>query len=232
MNSDMNRIFTENRKHLPIGKPESKKSIVIVVSVVAFLVLCHFLAVSLLDRYPWIFGGSGAPDVISLGNGYRLEKVIALRKGYFVKDVRGGRMIFGRTAGRNSGEINGAADLGGNVIVPLGAHDDDIWLTVGENGAVYETIEPYTASDREDDPVETVIDGSGRTAICYDVNGCRLVSYDGALGINGTDGAVETLLGSGSGKGWRLEDPRFFGEYAVVRIYWCDCVYRVARDED
>lgn len=214
-----------------MSKPESKKPLLVIVAVIAALVLCYVLTSLYLDRYPWIFGGSGTPDIVNLTDGYRLEKVIALRRGYFIKDIRGGRMIYGRGASGQTGEINGAADLDGNVIVPLGAHDGDLWLAFDENGEVYETGEPYTAEEAADKPSASIETGGGRTALCYDVNGYRLVSYGGALGMTDNDGSVSTLLDAGNGKGWRLEDPSFFGEYVVVRIYWCDCVYRIVKDQ-
>ena len=214
------------------GSRMKKAKIVITAVVVAALAISAVTVNMYIDRRPWLFGGSGTPDVICLNDGKRLEKVIALRKGYFIKDIRGGSIVFGRTDGRNSAEINGASDLFGNIIVPLGAHDDDIWLFLDENGAVYETTEPYTASEIADKPVGIVTHGSGRKAVCYNVNGCELVSYEGALGIVGPEGTVETLFGSGSGNGWRLEDPLIFGEYIRVRIYWCDCIYRIIHESE
>ena len=207
------------------------KPLIVIIVLIVGIILVYSLITAYLDRYPWVFGGNGTPDVIWLDDGYRLEKVTALRKGYFIKDIRGGNMIFGRTAARNSGEINGAADLHGNVILPLGAHADDVWLTLDENGEVFETEEPYSVSEKADKPIGTIDVAGGKKAQFYDIEYKKLVSYEGTLGIIKDNGSVSSLFDTGSGNGWRLEDPRFFGEYVVVRIYWCDCVYRVTKNE-
>ncbi|MBQ9383782.1 MAG: hypothetical protein IJT87_06060 [Ruminiclostridium sp.] len=30
--------------------------------------------------------------------------------------------------------------------------------------------------------------------------------------------------------GWQLDEPRIYGEYIAVRIYWCDCVYKIVHN--
>ena len=46
----------------------------------------------------------------------------------------------------------------------------------------------------------------------------------------GTGETTVLFDGSGGGK-WQLEEPRFYGEYIVVRIYYIDCVYRIVGAE-
>lgn len=211
------------------NKSKPAKVIIVIIAFIVATIVIHELCAAFLDRRPWVFGGTGTPDIIRLNDKYRLEKVIALRNGYYVKDIRGGSMIYGRAEKNNSGEVNGAADLNGNVLTELGAYNKDMWLALNEIGKVYETPKPYNVSDKADKPTMTVDTSDGGQALRFDKGELAAVWFNGSLGVIGDNGELFTMFDDDKGRSWRLERPLFFGDYLAVRIYYCDCVYRVVR---
>ena len=83
--------------------------IVIAAVVIAVLAASAVLSGLYVGSRPWLFGGSGAPDMIYLNDSYRLEKVMAFRKNYRVNDVKNGTVIY--TGGNN--DIYGAVSFSG-----------------------------------------------------------------------------------------------------------------------
>ena len=45
------------------------------------------------------------------------------------------------------------------------------------------------------------------------------------LEVTDENGVTESVF-----DGWQLDEPRIYGDYAVVRIYWCDCVYKIVHN--
>ena len=45
------------------------------------------------------------------------------------------------------------------------------------------------------------------------------------LEVTGENGLTSSVF-----DGWQLDEPRIYGDHAVVRIYWCDCVYKIVHN--
>lgn len=207
------------------------RTIIVIIAVIAAVIIGYAVLGAYLDRHPWIFGGSGTPDIIYLDDGHRLEKVIAFRRNTRVVDVRNDTVIYAND------KRYGAVGLSGNIIAQAEAvedhHETGIGLAFDESENVITIQEQRTAENNSDKPSEVIDAGDGKI-LCYDIGGLTAVRTNGVLGVRDADtGEVVTMFGGNNSRGslWRLEEPYFFGEYVVVRIYYCDCIYRTVNGD-
>ena len=184
-------------------KPVIPPALMLLTALAAAVICCALFTADSAEG-PLIPGGGAAPETFLLAGEIRLEKTAALKKEYRVCDILDGTLFF--TAKTGDEPLLGTVMPGGGGITPL--------CPLGGR-------ELPEASAAEN---EALIYGNIVISAVRDGRACVLGVKD-----SGT-GETETLFDA-DGKKWQLDEPRFYGEYIVVRIYHCDCVYRVTYPE-
>ena len=205
-----------------------KGKIVIIAVVVAALAISAVTVSMYIDSRPWLFGGIGMPDVIYLNGSHKLEKVMAFDRDHRVVDIKNDTVIY---TDKDNG-VFGAVGFSGEIAAFADTHETGVGFMLDENGDVYEIDEQRSAEQNADKPVRVI---DAKTVLYYDSDGLKAVRINDTLGVfyEESDEPVTLFRGNdGRESPWRLEDPLFFGEYVRVRIYWCDCIYKIVHESE